>query len=149
MFSFKKIGITLGILGVFGLTGARMGDSVFAEPGHGKGKGGPAAAEDVKVTICHYEPEYTLVVEGEDDVIVAAEWAMIDVDMASEEDHMTEHQYDGGNDFLISFATDNPEGVGPEHEDYNADLSLFGVNDSAADCVALLPVEPAEDEDGD
>ena len=120
MFNTKRIIFLIGLLSIVALTGALMAGPAFANPGHGKGKGGPGAAETAKVAICHYGEERL----ADADLGITAEdaaWAMIDVDMESEDSHVGMHSDGTTSDFLI-------------------------VDEATTDaCVALLPVEPLED----
>ena len=97
MFNFKKIGITLGILGVVGLTGALMVGPAFAAP-------------KAKVTMCHYgayEEIITVVDDVEVTTIDEAGWALINVSESSVPDHLLNHFEDvegGAADFVADTA---------------------------------------------
>ena len=54
MFNTKRIIFLIGLLSIVALTGALMAGPAFANPGHGKGNGGPGTTETAKVYICHY-----------------------------------------------------------------------------------------------
>ena len=56
MFNFKKIGITPGILGMVGLTGALMAGPAFAGKG-GNGNDNGKTDSGHRVDMCHFNEE--------------------------------------------------------------------------------------------
>ena len=135
MFNFKKIGITLGILGVVGLTGALMVGPAFASPKDKGGLGGTDHGSN-KDNICHYNALVMDDTTTEVDESEAEAWMDKTVDSSSSYKHVGKHSPEGSDDsdFYILFGTEIEANAAGE----------FDMNDSTEDCTRLqLPFEPA------
>ena len=123
MFNFKKIGITPGILGMVGLTGALMAGTAFAGKG-GKGNDNGKTDSGHRVDMCHFneEIEYNVAGDPTSGTLEAVGWYLKDFDADSQLKHEINHDDTTTNDFEILF---------------ESELVSDGVMNSADDCMGL------------